>query len=163
MNSEYTDVNRKIERGGTSESWHIHLIASYPRPEEAKEEKGPGFSCSCMCIIISYLSTCIHGRAREKCSCCHMVSLLTSIVYSEVKERGYFFATITMSVINACLWTLVRNKNSVALFSTTGYRINWQTELYIYWNNQQPTTTPIQLLEKAWIQAKCRTRRVKLT
>ena len=50
-----------------------------------------------------------------------MVSLPTSIVYSKLKQRAYFCARITMSVINACCVCQgsVRSKNSVALFRTT--------------------------------------------
>ena len=58
--------------------------------------------------------------ARKKRFCCHIVSSLTSI-YSELKQHVYLCAArIMMSAINACLRTLVKSKNSVALFSTTG-------------------------------------------
>ena len=91
-----------------------------PSSKEAEEEKRAGFSRSCMHIIISYLITCTCGRAREKCFRCNMLSSLTPIVYSKFKQHAYLCASITMSVMNACLWTPVRSNNSVALFSTTG-------------------------------------------
>ena len=54
-----------------------------PRPEEAEEEKGPGFNRSRT-----------RGSAREKRFHCHMVSLLTSIVYFELKQLVYLCASI---------------------------------------------------------------------
>ena len=85
-----------------------------PRPEQAEEEKWPGFC--------SYLSTCMHGTGRKKRFRCHMVSSLTSIVHSKLKQRAYLCASITMSAINAShlRQASVKSKNSVALFNTTG-------------------------------------------
>ena len=42
-----------------------------PRPEEAEEERGRGFSRSCMRVIIFHLSTCTRGRASENVSLSH--------------------------------------------------------------------------------------------
>ena len=41
-------------------------ISLVPRPKEVEEEKVPGFSRLCMHVIISYLSTGMHGRARKE-------------------------------------------------------------------------------------------------
>ena len=96
------------------------MVSLVSRPEEVEEEKGPGFSRSCTRVIIPCLSMRMCRRANEKCFHCHMVSSLMSIVYSELKQRVYLCTSITMSVINACLLTLFKSKNSIVLFSTTG-------------------------------------------
>ena len=67
-------------------------LASFPGPKRQREKR-PGFGRLCMCVIISYLSMCTCGRAREKHFHCHMVPLLTSIVYSELKQRVYLCAS----------------------------------------------------------------------
>ena len=59
-----------------------------PRPIEAEEVKMPGFSRSCMHMIISYLSMCKCGGGREMTFRCLMVSSLTSFVYSGLELRA---------------------------------------------------------------------------
>ena len=51
-------------------------ISLVPRPEETEREKEPGFSYSCMHVVISYLSICTRG----------IVSSLTFIVYFKLKQ-----------------------------------------------------------------------------
>ena len=41
--------------------WNNPIVVSRPEEAEEEEEKGLAFSCSCMHVIISYLSMCIHG------------------------------------------------------------------------------------------------------
>ena len=77
-----------------------------PRPMETEEEKGPGFSRSRMRVIITYLITCTCGAWGKMPFRCHMVSSLTSFVYSELEQRAYLRARITMSTIDACRLSL---------------------------------------------------------
>ena len=101
-----------------------------PRPKEAEEEKGFDFSCSRMCMIISYLSTCMCGWAREK------TFWLSHGFITDV----YCCARITMSVINACHTCMcrdsVKGKSVLHCSALEWYSMNWQTELYIYWECQ---------------------------
>ena len=79
------------------------LYASFiPRPVEAEEEKGPGFSCSRMRIIITYLSTCTCGVWWKMTFRCHMVSSPTSFVYCKLEQHAYLRARITMCTIEDC-------------------------------------------------------------
>ena len=101
----------------------MSALSLIPTPKEAEEER-PGFDHSCINTIIYYLSMCTRGKSRNKHFRCHMGSWLTSISYSELKQRGYLCTSITMSAINACrlCQASVKGKNSVTLVSTTGIR-----------------------------------------
>ena len=62
-----------------------------------------------------------------------MVSLLMSIVYSELKQHEILCASITMSAINACrlCQASIGSKNSIALLSTTRIQHKW-TDRIVY-------------------------------
>ena len=117
----------------TTENFVCILCSLVPRPVEAKEEKGPGFSCSRMRIIITYSSTCTCGAWWKMTFCRHMVSSLTSFVYSELEQRACLLAR------SRCL----RLKPSVCRFVSVYYCD--QKQCYIDQQCWDPTQTGKQI------------------